>query len=406
MTSPVMNVTRTDVSSLAPLPSASVTEVKHLASYNWIEAPTPTITVPGIPPSWCGAKAPRQLQQDSGLVYVAQNAARHPESPMEPLFRALYIENPSFDLSSVDIISDRNNIRKLLSFIDPNSAAHGVKSFTMRMESVNGTVILHREEILTKEFIGADKFRGYGHEFEKAYTRNEIPGSTGHHRIIAYRFGDLRFVIRHETDGYVDTGMPAQYASGEPTEDNLAGLLETLSISQPRIPLETTAVGSELIVRNEGRKIAMRSTLEIKTRVHHKPLPVADVAPQLWISQTPKLVRAYHERGRFKVPVVEDVTSDVQRWERRSQQPLGKLAALLVRLIATAKRHKYSTVRYDALSDRLDVERCEERKLLPADLYQKWTDQQIVEHDQDRKRDSLLPRLTQVSSIMQAIVQI
>lgn len=137
--------------------------------------------------------------------------------------------------------------------------------------------------------------------------------------------------------------------------------------------------------------MAMRSTLEIKTRVHHKPLPLADVTPQLWIAQTPKLVRAYHERGIFEVPVVEDVTSDVQRWEKRSQQPLDRLATLLVRLIATVKRHEYSTVRYGALSDRLDVERCEEMKLFPAE--QKWADQQIVEHDQNRKRDSLLLRL-------------
>jgi hypothetical protein len=57
---------------------------------------------------------PRQLKKDSGLVYVAQNAARHPESPLEPLFRALYIENPSFDISSVNIVSDRNDIRKLV----------------------------------------------------------------------------------------------------------------------------------------------------------------------------------------------------------------------------------------------------------------------------------------------------
>lgn len=237
MSSYLTNVTRPDVSRLAPLANASVTGVEHLASYSWIDAPTPTIAVPGVPPSWCGASTPRQLQQDSGFVYVAQNAARHPESPMEPLFRALCIENPSFNLFSVDIISDRNNIRKLLSFIDPSSAAHGVKSFTMRMEAVNGTVILHREEKLTKEFIGPNKFRGYGHEFEKAYTRNEISRSTGHHRIISYFFGGLRFIIRHETDGYVDTETPTQSSNKEPTRDDLAGLLESLSISQSKAPL-------------------------------------------------------------------------------------------------------------------------------------------------------------------------
>lgn len=398
MPSLLTNVIRADVSRLSPLPNASVTEVKHLASYNWIDVPTPTITVPGLPPLWYGVNTSRQLKQDSGLVYVAQNAARHPESPMEPLFRALYLENPKFELSSVDIISDRNNIRKILSFIDPDSTAHGVKSFTIRMEAVNGTVILHREETLTKEFIGPDTFRGYGHEFEKAYTKNEISGSTGHHRIISYRFGGLRFIIRHETDGYVNTGTPTQCNNEAQPRDDLAGLLGSLSISQPKIPSETTTNGSKLILCNEGHNVPLRSTLEIKTRVHHKPLLVADVAPQLWISQTPKLVRAYHERGRFKVPVVEDVTSDIERWERLNQQSLGKLAALLVRLIATGKRHRYSTIRYDAHSDRLDIEPCEEEKLLPADLYQKWTDQRSAELGQDQKRDSIILPSKKVST--------
>jgi hypothetical protein len=37
----------------------------------------------------------------------------NPDSPLEPLFRSLYIEHPSFDINSIDIVTDRNNIRKL-----------------------------------------------------------------------------------------------------------------------------------------------------------------------------------------------------------------------------------------------------------------------------------------------------
>jgi hypothetical protein len=399
MPSLVMNISRGDISELAPLPYVSVTDVKHLASYNWIEAPTPTIAVPGLPPTWRGINIPRQLKKDNGLVYVAQNAARHPESPMEPLFRALYAENSAFDISSVDIVSDRNNIRKLLSFIEPSSSAHGVKSFTMRMEVVNEVVFLHREETLTQEIIGPDDFKGYGHEFEKASTKNEIARSTGHHRVISYRFGSLRLIVRHETDGYVDLGGPSQLDKEVPADNVLSGLLESLSISQPKAPDETKPTGSKLTVHKEGRKIALQSTLEIKTRVHHKPLSVADVAPQLWISQTPKLVRAYHDRGKFKVPVVEDVTSALQQWERSTQQPLRRLAALLARLVAAGKHHRYSTIKFDARSDMLHIERCEEKRMFPADLYEKWADGRTPEQHRDQKRDSLLPHLAQVSAI-------
>jgi len=394
-----MEISRADISQLAPLPYVSVTDVEHLASYNWIEAPTPTIVVPGLPSTWRGINTPRQLKKDNGLIYVAQNAARNPESPMEPLFRALYVENPAFDISAVDIVSDRNNIRKLLSFIEPSSSVHGVKSFTMRMEVVNEVVFLHREETLTQEFIGPDDFKGYGHEFEKAYTKNEISRSTGHHRVVSYRFGGLRFIVRHETDGCVEFGGPTQLEKEVPAENALSGLLESLSISQPKTSDETKPAGSKLTVRKEGRKIAPQSTLEIKTRVRHKPLSVADVAPQLWISQTPKLVRAYHERGKFKVPVVEDVTSALRQWEKLNQQTLRRLAALLARLVAAGKQNQHSTITHDARSDRLHVERCEGRRMFPADLYEKWAGAQTSEQHRDQKRDTLLPHLAQVSAM-------
>lgn len=80
----------------------SITNVEHLSPYNWIESSTPTIAVPGCPSLW---SPPNKVAKDSGLVYIAQNAARHPECPLEPLFRLSFIENPSYDLL-VDLITD------------------------------------------------------------------------------------------------------------------------------------------------------------------------------------------------------------------------------------------------------------------------------------------------------------
>lgn len=191
---------------MIPQQEALVTEPRHLAPYNWIEADTPTIVVPGLPPVWRMAKASRYVKKDSGLVYLAQNIARHPESPMEPLFRALYIENPSFDISSVDVISDRINIRNLLSFVDPSSAVYGVHEFGMRIEFVNGTAILHCERTKPQKFIGPDQFVGHGREFEKAFTHSQIPLITGHQRVVSYRLGSLRLVIHHKINGYVGDG--------------------------------------------------------------------------------------------------------------------------------------------------------------------------------------------------------
>lgn len=111
-----------------------ITDVKHLASYNWIEASAPTIAVPGSPARWSAPQAPRHVKKDSGLVYIAQNADRHPDSPLEPLFRSLYIEQPSFDINSIDVVTDRNNIRKLLSFIKPTLTKNGLDPFTIQVD--------------------------------------------------------------------------------------------------------------------------------------------------------------------------------------------------------------------------------------------------------------------------------
>lgn len=165
-----MDIFRIDLSRLDASPNASIADLKHLASDSWTEASTPAIIVPGLPRCWSKERFPRQLREDSGLVYIAQNTTRHPESPLEPLLRALYTTDPLFDMSLIDIVSDRNHIRKLLSSVDPDSSSHGIGGFNIRVEVIYDTAILQREEISITEFIGPNDFRGYGHEFEKAYT--------------------------------------------------------------------------------------------------------------------------------------------------------------------------------------------------------------------------------------------
>jgi hypothetical protein len=357
---------------------ASITNVKHLSSYNWIEAPTPTIAVPGCPPLWSALRAPKRLTKDSGLIYIAQNAARHPKSPLEPLFRALYIANPSYDIRSIDVVTDRNNIRKLLSFINPGSTRNGLDTFTINIEITKNTAIFCRKEAATHEFIGPQEFRGYGHEFEKANTTNQISGSTGHHRIISYRFSDLNFIVRHETDGYVmldaDTIIPSP-KSKEQENDSLSSLLESLSLSSTKSPLITTLAGSRLTIREEGRVVPLESTIELKTRVSHKPLQLREVVPQLWVSQTPKLVRAYHTKGTFQVPEVEDVAVQVQRWEEGNQNDLRKLAALISKIIEMVKGcGGNAAVKYDDKGDKLVVWKADGETMLPKDLYSKWDD--------------------------------
>lgn len=377
MTSTIIaEISRQDLQDIST-PSALITDAKHLSSYNWIEAPTPTIAVPGSPPLWSPPKALPQVKKDSGLVYIAQNAARHPDSPLEPLFRALYIRDPSFDIRSVDVVTDRNNLRKLLSFINPTSTRNGLEAFTINIEVVKNTAIFSRVETVTHEFIGPHEFRGFGREYEKAYTVSQISGSTGHHRIISYRLSDLNFIIRHETDGYVDA-VPSS-RSKELENNSLSSMLESLSLSSTNSPPHITPPGSKLTIQQEGQVVPLESTLEIKTRVFHKPLDIQEIAPQLWISQTFKLVRAYHRHGKFQRPEVEDVAAQIKQWEDRNQTDLRKLATLIKKILDTVKRHGgNATIKYDPKEDKLIVWKVDGGKMLPKGLYSKWDDEDIT----------------------------
>lgn len=367
----LVEISRLDLESSAPA-DATITDVEHLASYNWIEASTPTIAVPGSPAYWSAPRGPRAVRKDSGLIYIAQNAARHPDSPLEPLFRSLYVEQPSFDINSIDVVTDRNNIRKLLSFVNAKLNKHGLESFTIQVDIAAQTAIFCRDETATSEVIGPSEFRGYGHEFEKAYTIDQIKGSTGHHRIVRYRLGDLQFLVRHETDGFVSDLKPVVKKE---TGDDLATILGSLSLSPEPTPADNISVHSKLTIKNEGKVIPRESTLEIKTRVFHKNIELSEVAPQLWVSQTPKLVRAYHQRGVFSVPKVEDVGAALKDWEKAHQNDIKKLVALINRILqVTRSWGGNATIQYDAAKDKLVVKKVKRKKMLPDDLYRRWTD--------------------------------
>ena len=216
-------ISRVDLQHLSTPNAATITNVKHLASYCWVEGDTPTIVVPGLPPRWTPLAGPQRLQKDFGLVFCAQNAARHPQSPVEPLFRSLFMENPDFDLHSVDVISDRNNIRKLLQFINPGRDSHKLEPFTINVEVTKNTAVLARTQAATTEFIGPRDFRGFGHNFEKEYTISEISGATGHHRVLSYCFAGMSFIVRHETDGYLS-------ATNKTAGDSLAEVLGSMTL--------------------------------------------------------------------------------------------------------------------------------------------------------------------------------
>lgn len=321
----------------------------------------------GSPPLWSPPAGPLKLEPDSGRVYIDQNAARSPDAPLEPLFSALFAQNPDFEMGRVDLITDRNNIRKLLRFLDGTSS----ESFQIHVEIVDGKMaLLTRMENETTTVIQG--FRGYGRNFEKACTESAT-GTSGYYRITSFRFCGLQCVVRHETDGYIDDALGwAVVQKQVKTTDSLPQLLETLHLADSA-PASTHT--SKITVQREGKEVDCSSILEIKTRAAGKSLDMNETAAQLWISQTSHLAVGYYKNGLFNDVQVRDMTHNVRDWERSNQKVLCSLGYLLNQIIEAVKgsASQVAVVRYDG-GMKLEVIAGEQKKASSESVDAKWQD--------------------------------
>jgi hypothetical protein len=132
-------------------------------------------------------KLPFKIKNDNGPGFVDKNSTLLPLAPFTPLFAAVHHLEPDYNWSQLDILTDRNSLRKLMRWVS-GKVYH---DFRIDLELVGDkTVIFNRWE-------GKNGQRplftsGYGHNFEIAYTSS--PGKKrplGHHRV-KYRI--CRFV--------------------------------------------------------------------------------------------------------------------------------------------------------------------------------------------------------------------
>ena len=186
-----------------------INNVKYVASYNWTDAEKPTIIVPGAvlsfpyvffshlcsqfipgsPAIWTGRVIPFTLQPDDTFVYVDQHNPELSQYSMLPLFAAADAIHgneiaPPVDWPTVDVVTDRNVLRKLLRWLNP-STGREVRDFRIDVQLVGTkSLVLCRWESPTREVYPN---RSFGHAFEVAMTRaaRDCP-SSGHHRAITY----------------------------------------------------------------------------------------------------------------------------------------------------------------------------------------------------------------------------
>ncbi|KAH8824502.1 hypothetical protein DL96DRAFT_1614279 [Flagelloscypha sp. PMI_526] len=303
----------------------AITDVRPMASYNWVEAKTPTIIVPGTPPIWTNARITR-VRQDRGKTFIDQNAARmRAASPLEPLFVAVEEMGEHDVLKQHRFISDRNNLRKLFKWVNTKQG-HKTEDFRIDVDLAGSTCLLTRVEKNATAFVNS--FQGYGHEYEKVATKWPAwcKGATAHHRIISLNLGGIPIILRFEVDG--------QILSSENDSNGLSQATKNLNISQSAAPIELRGIK---VKRSTNSLTPQSSLLEIKTRSATTPVNLSDVYPQIFLSQTEFLYVARHNNGLFGPVKKHSLAGDtLSRYAEVTKASLVKLKDLLESIHAAA----------------------------------------------------------------------
>ncbi|KZS90743.1 hypothetical protein SISNIDRAFT_443730 [Sistotremastrum niveocremeum HHB9708] len=336
----------------APSLTARIRDLEPVASYSWINSEAPTILVPGVPPLWLDV-SPFKVARDTGIETVDENGLRvgSGKSSLLPLFAAINdLHGPEsgtdntqpYDFSSLDIVADRNAVRKLLRWV-----LGGHDDLRIDIEVAGKTCLFTRREPADYEAI--ESFQGFGHNYEKAATKlvNGCEKATGHYRIIEFDLNGLKILLRFKLDAHITEPPPTLKQdtddSDEESDDELLAVLAQLKITRndrPRVPFNS---GIKIIRSPSRALVSQSSTLEIKTRSAKREIDWFETHTQLYISQTAHFYLArYIRAGDFSAIPVDKRDLDWRQMEMGSSgralvQAMGKLKQSLDEILKAAR---------------------------------------------------------------------
>ncbi|KAI0330501.1 hypothetical protein GY45DRAFT_747542 [Cubamyces sp. BRFM 1775] len=333
---------------------------KCIGSYNWVDAPQPTILVPGSPPVWRERPLPFRVSFDSGLqIFDPNGYYMGSASTLIPLFRAVDVvaeENAdtTMDWSAVDFVVDRSSLRKLLRWArqaDSNtnmnaqqpSDKHTRDAPDFRLDLQLGgkkTVLMERWDTRTYQIIQPPKF-GCRNSFDDAATSpaRGCEMSKYHNSIVQYDLEGLRLVMRFEADACI------------PEEDDLVDAFAQLAVSPssssshpPPPPATVDSDTAIAVIRGDTALTPHTSLIELATRTPrglttHK---WHETYTQLFLSQTEHFYIAVHQSGLFnEIAKYELAAPRLARYARdeRMQRSLRQLVRVLGAVQALVKAH-------------------------------------------------------------------
>ncbi|PVH69993.1 hypothetical protein DL98DRAFT_598198 [Cadophora sp. DSE1049] len=289
--------------------AVTINKYEPIASYSWKDIEHPTIYVPGIFPLPLGAKGPRS-----------------PAAAVDPLFQTLLHQHPEFDMSPIQLVTDRNSLRNFLSF-----ASKGPGKWRIDVDMINNTMFLNQWEEFRLMMINGHQDSGFGHAFEKSITTRESGLDAIHHeRIVRYELGGLDCLVRFEADAYLNANGNTE------SEDRVA-----IPSSDPPAPKPSRPVLKppyKLVhVVSSGHDIDPALIAEIKSCSTRK-FNISKALPQLWFSQTKHLCVGYHKDGLVTEKLeMKDMTEELQKWEASSQEHLKTMIRIIEEIREIAK---------------------------------------------------------------------
>lgn len=257
-----------------------------------------------------------------------------------PALLALFAMQPDFNTRSIDVVTCGNTMGSLLNF-----ASSTERNFRFGVEMIGLSVFFVRKEASPMELIQG--VYGFGHTFPEAYTNWDagVEGSASHQRLVKYQFGGLGFLVRFESDGYLNDKIePAEHKQQVSASDlSQAAATDMLSLLQGADSLGVTQKvqmsQGDVKVELKGHMVPQSAVFDLKTRSAktNREIDMNAVLPRVWVTQTPNFVIGYHKAGYFDDVRVQDVREKVRDWETENGELLGRLESTIRRIIEAAK---------------------------------------------------------------------
>ena len=319
---------------------ATIKNYEFIASYSWKDIEHPTIYVPGLsrpimrkrslanqilglPPKLTPPILPVQLQRDK----LTRSKPRSPAAAVDPLFETLLHQHPNFDMSSIDLVTDRNSLRKVLSF-----ASKGPGKWRIDVDMINNTMFFNQWEEFRLMIINGRQDSGYGHAFEDCVTAREptLEDSMHHERIVRYELGGLECLVRFEADAYLNAD-----GNGE-SRERLA--IPSLDLPTPKPSRPVLRPPYKLVhVVSRGHYINPDLIAEIKSCSTLK-FNINKTIPQLWLSQTKHLCVGHHKEGLVTEKLeMKDMKEELKKWEASNQEHLKNMIRVIREIREIAK---------------------------------------------------------------------